>query len=386
MSLSNATHEPNSSKDAESAKERASRRDRLGKNLLSLGEAVIVTNAHGNVILLNPAAESLTGWTDSDARDRPIEAVFRIIHEVTRQPVVQPVKEVIEHGVIQSLAQLTLLVAKDGSERAIDDSAAPLLGDAGDLDGVVLIFRDTTERREQEKQRLADARHHNEVIIAIVQDTLVVLDAELRVRSANRSFYETFKTSPPETIGRSLLELGNAQWNIAELRALLDEILTKDRSSGELHVEQLFPVIGLRNMVVDARKLHEKAGTEKMILLAIEDITERKRLERSLAASEQQFRRLFETAHDGILILDGESGTITDANPFMLELLSYSRDELLGKQLWQIGLLGDENASRISFQELQARVCPVRRFAAQDAMAGRLMWSSSATFIASTTT
>ena len=115
-----------------------------------------MTCAYFNGIVLNPAAESLTGWTDYDARNRPIEAVFQIIHEVTRQPVIQPVKEVIEHGIVRNLAQFTLLIAKNGSERSIDDSASPIRDEKGDLDAVVLIFRDTTERRLVEKQREED--------------------------------------------------------------------------------------------------------------------------------------------------------------------------------------------------------------------------------------
>ena len=219
MSLSNASKDPVDDDDGKSAKQIDDQRDRLGKNLLSIGDAVIVTDAHGNVILLNPAAESLTGWTDYDARNRPIEAVFQIIHEVTRQPVIQPVKEVIEHGIVRNLAQFTLLIAKNGSERSIDDSASPIRDEKGDLDAVVLIFRDTTERRHVEKQREED-RRHGEVIIAVVQNALLVLDGNLRVRSANRSFYETFHTSPEETINRSLFDLGDGQWNIDGLRAL----------------------------------------------------------------------------------------------------------------------------------------------------------------------
>src|SRR5271165_791274 len=118
MSLSNASKDPVDDDDGKSAKQTDDQRDRLGKNLLSIGDAVIVTDALGNVILLHPAAESLTGWTDYDARNRSIEAVFQIIHEVTRQPVIQPVKEVIEHGIVRNLAQFTLLVAKNGSGRS----------------------------------------------------------------------------------------------------------------------------------------------------------------------------------------------------------------------------------------------------------------------------
>ena len=354
MSLSNASKDPADDDDGKSAKQIDDQRDRLGKNLLGIGDAVIVTDALGNVILLNPAAESLTGWTDYDARNRPIEAVFQIIHEVTRQPVIQSVKEVIEHGIVRNLAQFTLLIAKNGLERSIDDSASPIRDEKGDLDAVVLIFRDTTERRNVEKQ-LEEDRRHGEVIIAVVQDALLVLDGNLRVRSANRSFYETFHTSPDETINRSLLDLGDGQWNIDGLRALLEDILTRNTSFGGFQVERAFPTIGPRIMHINARKLNGKDGREMMILLTIEDITERSQMANSLAASEVRFRRLFEAAKDGILILDANTGAITDANPFLLDLLGYSCAELLGKHLWDIGLLGNIDTSRASFRELQEK-------------------------------
>ena len=92
-----------------------------------------------------------------------------------------------------------------------------------------------------------------------------------------------------------------------------------------------------------------------MILLGIEDITERRRAEAALRDSELQYRRLFETARDGILILDAGTGKITDANPFMTEVLGYTKGELLGKGLWQIGLFRDIEASRAAFRQLQER-------------------------------
>ncbi|MDR3635122.1 MAG: PAS domain S-box protein [Isosphaeraceae bacterium] len=354
MSLCHTTEGPIDDAGSRAPNPTDDRRERLGMNLLSLGDAVIVTDASGKIILLNPVAESLTGWTDHDSKDRPIESVFRIIHEVTRQPVAQPVTKVIELGTIQNLSRSSLLVARDGSELAIDDSAAPILDAEGELDGVVLIFRDVTEHR-QEELRLEDARHQNEVIIATVQDSLLVLDADLRVRSANRSFYETFQTSPAETIGQSLLTLGDGQWNIDGLPVALQAILTRETSFDDFSVERVFPAIGARVMLLTARRLRRKEGRENMILLAIEDVTERRRMTTSLAASELRFRRLFEAAKDGILILDGESGRITDANPYLLELLGYEHAELLGKELWEIGLFGDEEASRASFQELQQK-------------------------------
>jgi len=352
MSDSNAAQDTLADGDGKPAKQDDGRSKRLGSNFLGIGDAVIVTDPLGKIVLLNRAAESLTGWADSDARDQPIESVFRIIHEVTRQPVIQPVKTVIEHGIIQHLAQFTLLIAKDGVERPIDDSAAPIRDAGGNLDGVVLIFKDISDRRRIEKG-LEESRLEGEVVIASVRDSLLVLDADLRVRSANRSFYETFRTSACATIGRSVFELGEGPWNLDRFRAVLEDVLTQDKPFDDFEVELVVPAIGPRTMLVNARSLYRAEGRETMILLVIEDITDRKGTERSLAASELGFRRVFESAKDGILILDSDSGAIADANPFLLDLLGYSHDELVGKRLWEIGSFGDEEASRASFREMQ---------------------------------
>ena len=105
-------------------------------------------------------------------------------------------------------------------------------------------------------------------------------------------------------------------------------------------------------MLLNARRLRWEGHTG-LILLAIEDITERRRKENELKVSEVRYRQLFETAQDGIIILDGKTGKIIDLNPFLLELLGYTHAELLGKELWQLGLFGDIDLSQKAFQKLQ---------------------------------
>jgi PAS domain S-box-containing protein len=140
--------------------------EELRTTLLSIGDAVLVTDASGRVKSLNPIAEELTGWNSAEAVGQPLEAVFVIVHEHTRQRVNSPVTKVLREGSIVGLANHTVLIAKDGTETAIDDSAAPIRGSSGQVIGVVLVFRDVTERRraaeelrrEQEMARfLADA-------------------------------------------------------------------------------------------------------------------------------------------------------------------------------------------------------------------------------------
>jgi PAS domain S-box-containing protein len=108
-------------------------------------------------------------------------------------------------------------------------------------------------------------------------------------------------------------------------------------------------------MLLNARRIYREGQGTDMILLAFEDITEHKRSEEGLKVSETRYRRLFESAQDGILILDAETGQISDVNPFLVEMLGYSHEDLLGKKLWEIGPFKNIEASKAAFLELQSK-------------------------------
>ena len=124
----------------------------LRVTLTSIGDAVITTDAAGRVSSLNPVAEALTGWSARDAEGLPLAEVFHIVNEESRQPAENPALRALSQGRIVGLANHTVLIARDGSERSIDDSAAPIRDDLGNVIGVVLIFRDITERRHDEER------------------------------------------------------------------------------------------------------------------------------------------------------------------------------------------------------------------------------------------
>ncbi|HKM42938.1 MAG TPA: HD domain-containing phosphohydrolase [Limnochordia bacterium] len=125
-------------------------KEKFKVTLYSIGDAVITTDMQGNVELLNPVAETLTGWTQETAIGQPLTKVFDIYNEVTGEPCENPVEKVLQTGEIVGLANHTVLKAKDGTQRAIDDSAAPIRSEQGELLGVVLVFRDVTETKERE--------------------------------------------------------------------------------------------------------------------------------------------------------------------------------------------------------------------------------------------
>jgi two-component system CheB/CheR fusion protein len=279
--------------------------EKLAVTLNSIGDAVMAIDAEGHVTLLNPLAEQLTGWTQAEATGRPVDEIFRIINQETRQPSTIPVKETLAHGTIHGLANHTILIARAGSECAIDDSCAPIRNRDGQVVGAVLVFRDVTERMEIEiglektrkeleiiKKFADEAREYAESIINTIREPLIALDQDLRVVTASRSFYEVFKVKPEETVGQLIYDLGNKQWDIPKLRELLETILPKKATFDNYEVEHDFTTIGRRIMLLNARQIQRASGKERIILLAIEDITERKEIENGLEKAHEELQEL----------------------------------------------------------------------------------------------
>jgi PAS domain S-box-containing protein len=181
-------------------------REMLRVTLASIGDAVITTDTAGRVTFLNQVAESLTGWGQKQARGQALEAVFPILHEQTRRPVDNPVAKVIREGVIVGLGNHTVLVARDGTERPIDDSAAPIRGDRGETVGVVLIFRDVTEQRQaQFALRQSEAR--KTAILDTALDCIITIDHEGKVVEFNPAAERTFGYRRADVVGRGMAEL-----------------------------------------------------------------------------------------------------------------------------------------------------------------------------------
>ena len=341
------------------------------------------------------------------------------------------------------------------------------------IDGIVVMLVDVNVMKR--------AQEYTESIVATVREPLLVLDQELNIKSASRSFYETFQVSSDETLGRSLFRLGNGQWDIPELRRMLIEVLPLETKVTDFEMQHKFETIGQKWMQLNATRLIQTADHAPLILLAIEDTTEHKeleevlrksderlrsimdampqkiftatpdghvdyfnpqwtqftgmtfeemsnsgwrqfihpddianktekwqhafatgepfqsehrfrradgeyrwhfsratplrdatggilmwvgantdihdikRIELDLQHSEMRYRRLFEAAKDGVLILDSIDGRIIDVNPFMGELLGYSHSEFMGKELWELGLFSDKAANESMVRELSEK-------------------------------
>ena len=177
------------------------------------------------------------------------------------------------------------------------------------------------------------ARDYAEAIIATVREPLLVLDKYLRVKTANSNFYKTFQVNEQETEGRLIYDLGNKQWNIAALKMLLEEILPEKTKFTDFEVTHSFLNIGERIMLLNAREIFGETGGEKLILLAIEDVTEKKQAEEKIKNSEKQLQNIFSNAPAAIAVLEGPALKYVLANADYQKMSNRSEAQLLGKPM-----------------------------------------------------
>jgi PAS domain S-box-containing protein len=210
----------------------------------SIGDAVIVTDAEGRVTFMNPVGAALTGWRLDEATGRPLADVFQILEEGSRRPADNPVARVLRDGVVVGLSNDTLLVRRDGTERPIDDSGAPIRDGSGAVMGVVVVFRDVTERRRAEEERTyllgaeRAARSRAEVLNRAKDEFLATVSHELRTPlTAILGWARLLRTStldaPTTTRALETIERN------AKLQAqLIDDLLDISRVvTGKVHLD-----------------------------------------------------------------------------------------------------------------------------------------------------
>ena len=240
----------------------------LDVTLGSIGDAVITIDAAGRITRMNAVAESLTGWSGADAFGKPLHDVFVIVDEQTRHPADSPIFRVLRDGVTAGLANHTLLLSRDGRAVPIDDSAAPIRAADGRTVGVILVFRDISERRRIEEERERQDRISRELaaIVESSDDAIVSKDLESRIRSWNRGAERMFGYTAEEAVGQSIrLIIPKERWSEEEdvLRQLrrgdkVDHFETVRRRKGgaELFVSlTISPIRSASGVVIGASKI-----------------------------------------------------------------------------------------------------------------------------------
>ncbi len=265
----------------------------LRTTLASIGDAVIATDIDARVEFMNPTAEHITGWSQREAIGRPLEEVFHIVNEDTRQVVESPVDKAIRMGAIVGLANHTMLVARDGRELPIDDSGAPIRDEAGNVRGVVMVFRDISERRvaERAQARLAE-------IVESSDDAIAAKDLNGIITDWNRGAERLFGFTAAEAIGQSITiiipegRLDEETMVLSRIRKgeRMDHFETVRRRKDGTLVDISLTVSPIRN------SQGEIVGAAK----TARDISERRRLQAQLElhlANEQSLRKEAEAAN-----------------------------------------------------------------------------------------
>ncbi|MBV8310805.1 MAG: PAS domain S-box protein, partial [Planctomycetaceae bacterium] len=209
-------------------------------------------------------------------------------------------KSVVEVSDLEALITGVIDTARS-EEREVRDQAGhwytlcvrPYRTAENKIDGAVVVFGDIDEAK-QAQMRLKESGEYAQSIVETVREPMLILTEDLRVKSANQSFYQTFRVKPEETENLFLYDLGSGQWNISSLRTLLEDILPGHHTIEEYEVEHDFPVIGHRVMLLNARRVCPRDGAPPLILLAFQDVTEHRRAE-LLRQSWERFRILTET-------------------------------------------------------------------------------------------
>jgi two-component system, cell cycle sensor histidine kinase and response regulator CckA len=279
--------------------------EEIRATLYGIGDGIIATDTRARVTRLNPMAEDLTGWTEADALGRPIEEVFRIVNELTRAPVENPVHRVLREGRIVGLANHTVLIARDGRERPIADSGAPIFMESGAMAGVVLVFRDQTDERAAHRAVQA-ARDNARAVMEASPVGVLVIGPDECVADANPAAERLFRTklaalkarrcgdflgclnraAHPEGCGHA------AECMECELYAAIRNVLSGGEGVLDREAELNLPnADGPSVAWVQFSARSARLDGARHVILALHDITDRKQSEQRMAAQVAELRR-----------------------------------------------------------------------------------------------
>jgi PAS domain S-box-containing protein len=304
-----------------------SEREMLRITLASIGDAVITTDIEGRVTFLNSVAQTLTGWTEQDSKSQPLESVFRIINEHTRKSVENPALRALREGIIVGLANHTILIAKDGTERAIDDSAAPIRDGKGDIAGVVLVFRDVTEQRKAQRSARLLAS-----IVESSDDAIIGKDVNATITSWNQGAERIFGYTTSEAVGCPVAMLAPPD-RADEMPSILERIRRGERVGHFDTVRRakdgrLVPISLTVSPIRD--EYGEIVGASKIA----RDVSERKRAEEALHEEKERLHAMLTGIGDAVIVTDAE-GHVTLMNQVAQTLTGW-KEEAAGRPLAEV--------------------------------------------------
>ncbi len=318
-------------------------REQLAVTLRSIGDGVIVTDTDGNVTLLNKVAEDLTGWSEHEASGRPLSEVFHIINEKTREVCENPIEKVLETGLVFGLANDTALIARDGTERSIADSGAPIRDKDNKTIGVVLVFRDVTEKKRAE-EALSESEQHLSDIIEHLPDATVVIDNERQVIAWNKAIEEMTGVKKEAMIGKGDFAYSTPFYG-ENIPMLIDSIFsggdtidsryTSVRSEGDTIIAEVFltSMHGREGVYIwcTASPIYDTEGNVIGAIESIRDITEWREVEEVLRESEERYRNVVEDQTEFVCRFL-PNGTHVFVNEAYCRYFGKKREEMVGQK------------------------------------------------------
>jgi len=278
-------------------RELANEQERFRVTLSSIGDAVIASDVDGRVTFVNPIASKLTGWPGDEAVGRPLAEVFHIVSEETREPIDNPAQKVLRSGVILGLANHTALISRDGTERPIADSAAPIFSDDARIIGVVLTFRDVTQERAAD-EALNEQREWFEQTLQGLGDGVIAADVRGRVVFMNPiAEYLTGRTLG-ECLGLDCSDVFCIMTEKTRERAEnpISRVLREGKSTGIANHTVLIDAAGTERFIEDSgAPIQNQSGRVIGAVLVFRDVSERRRVEMERSAVAQERERLLES-------------------------------------------------------------------------------------------
>ena len=286
----------------------ATEKERLGVTLKSIGDGVIATDEEGDVMLMNRVAETMTGWTEAEALGKPIESVFIIVNEHSRVPCENPVAKVLSSRCSVGLANHTLLIARDGSERAIADSGAPIQRPDGQTIGVALVFRDQTEERNYQKQ-IRESERKYRLISENTIDVIWTMNFELEFTYVNSAIEALAGFAPHEWIGSRLPDHCDEE-NFERMAAIVANEMARGPGSSGIYFEAVMLKKNRQPIEVEirGRVIYDEDGQPDRIQGVTRDISQRKADEAVRRYQDKLLREMGRLAKIGAWEFDPASG------------------------------------------------------------------------------
>ena len=309
--------------------------------------AIFMLDPQGNVLNWNAGAEHMKGYGEKEIIGKHFSCFYPVEERNAGKPE-EALKKAAAEGLYEDKGWR---IRKDGSRFWAEVIITAIHDENGGLRGFAKVTHDITGRKRVEDE-IQDAREYAENIVETVREPLVVLDSDLKVLTANHSFYDTFKVTPEETIGNFIYDLGNRQWDIPKLRVLFEEILPHDTVINGYEVEHDFLDIGRKVILLNARQIFRENVGSNIILLAMEDITERKRLEAEIQDALEYAENIVETVREPLVVLNSDLKILT-ANHSFYNTFQVTSEETIGNFIYDLGnRQWDIPKLRVLFEEI----------------------------------